>query len=64
MPGDLDGIGLVHHVRLRWPRLSLLVTSGLASPEAIAIPQGTRFISKPYEFGNVIRHIREMHAAR
>jgi CheY-like chemotaxis protein len=64
MPGDLDGIGLVHHARLHWPWLSLLVTSGRAYPKANAMPQGTRFISKPYELGHVIRNIREMHPAR
>ena len=63
MPGDLDGVGLVHHARLHWPWLSLLVTSGRAYPKANAMPQGARFISKPYEFTQVIRHIREMHAA-
>ena len=63
MPGDLDGIGLVQHARLHWPWLSLLVTSGRAYPKAGSMPHGTRFISKPYEFAHVIRHIREMHAA-
>jgi CheY-like chemotaxis protein len=63
MPGDLDGIGLVHHVRVHWPWLSLLVTSGRAYPKTSAMPAGTRFIAKPYEFRHVIRHIREMHVA-
>ncbi len=63
MPGDLDGIGLVHHARIHWPWLSLLVTSGRAYPKTSSMPKGTRFIAKPYEFLDVVRHIREMHAA-
>jgi DNA-binding NtrC family response regulator len=63
MRGDLDGVGLVHHARLHWPWLSLSVTSGRAYPKTSAMPAGTRFIAKPYEFQHVIRHIREMHAA-
>jgi CheY-like chemotaxis protein len=63
MPGDLDGVGLAHHARAHWPWLSLLVTSGRAYPEADAMPEGTRFISKPYELSHVARHIREMRAA-
>jgi CheY-like chemotaxis protein len=63
MPGDLDGVALTHHARNHWPWLSLLVTSGQANPTADTMPEGTRFISKPYEFTNVIQHIREMRAA-
>jgi CheY-like chemotaxis protein len=63
MPGDLDGVGLAHHARVHWPWLSLLVTSGRAYPDSNAMPEGTRFVPKPYELSNVIRHIREMHAA-
>jgi CheY-like chemotaxis protein len=63
MPGEMDGLALAHHARAHWPWISLLVTSGRAYPEASAMPDGTRFIAKPYEFAQVIRHIREMRAA-
>jgi two-component system, response regulator PdtaR len=63
MPGDMDGLALAHHARAHWPWISLLVTSGRAYPKANAMPDGTRFIAKPYELDHVIRHIREMHAA-
>lgn len=63
MPGDLDGLGLAHHAHIHWPWLSLLVTSGRAYPKESAMPQGARFVAKPYEVNNVIRHIREMRAA-
>ena len=63
MPGDLDGAGLTNHARIHWPWLSLLVTSGRAHPTAHTLPEGARFISKPYEFTDVILNIREMCAA-
>ena len=63
MPGDLDGVGLAHHARAHWPWLSLLVTSGRAYPKVSDMPEGTRFIPKPYDLRRVVRHIQEMRAA-
>jgi two-component system, response regulator PdtaR len=63
MPGDMDGVALAHHTRLHWPWISLLVTSGRAYPKTNTMPEGTRFIAKPYELKHVIGHIREMRAA-
>ncbi len=60
MPGDLDGMGLTRHAHIHWPWLSLLVTSGRSYPTAGALPEGTKFISKPYQPTNVILNIREM----
>jgi CheY-like chemotaxis protein len=60
MPGEMNGIMLAHHTRRSWPWISLLVTSGLASPEAADMPVGTRFIPKPYDIASITRHIREM----
>jgi len=60
MPGDMDGVALAHHARARWPWISVLVTSGRAYPEKSSMPEGARFIAKPYELSHVIRHIQEM----
>lgn len=60
MPGDMDGIMLAHHARLHWPWISLLITSGRGYPKTAQMPDGARFISKPYEVDHVVRHIREM----
>jgi CheY-like chemotaxis protein len=48
MPGDMDGLGLVRHVSAEYPQVALLVTSGQTAPDAALLPQGTRFLAKPY----------------
>ena len=48
MPGSMDGLLLAAAVRDRWPPIALLVTSGKLSPESTDMPDGARFISKPY----------------
>lgn len=48
MRGSMDGLLLAAAVRDRWPPIALLVTSGKLSPESTDMPDGARFISKPY----------------
>jgi two-component system, response regulator PdtaR len=48
MPGSIDGLRLAAVVRHRWPPVALLVTSGQVGLAAAPLPQGARFVSKPY----------------
>lgn len=63
MPGDIDGLELAVLVRRRWPRVRLLVTSGLQPVAAADLPSGGRFLSKPYVAADVLRQIDELLAA-
>ena len=63
MPGAMNGVGLAHHVRNRWPRTGVIVTSGLLAPNAQELPSGSRFVPKPYEAATVVAHVRELIAA-
>jgi DNA-binding NtrC family response regulator len=60
MPGPMDGLMLAHHVRRHWPHISLLVTSGQGFVSEDAMPEGGRFIPKPYRLDHVVHHIREL----
>jgi CheY-like chemotaxis protein len=60
MPGELDGVALVHEARRCWPWIHLLVASGHVSPAADTLPSRARFLSKPYRSAEAIRHVREM----
>jgi two-component system, response regulator PdtaR len=44
---NLDGLSLAKIVSERWPQIGILLTSGLVAPSEL--PNGARFISKPYE---------------
>jgi DNA-binding NtrC family response regulator len=60
MPGDMDGVALSHHVKTHWPWIGLLVTSAHATLTEDDLPQGSRFLPKPYHHPHVIDHIREL----
>ena len=48
MPGSMDGLKLAHAVRDRWPPIKIIVTSGREIPTEHDIPEGGRFLPKPY----------------
>ena len=60
MPGLMNGLMLAHHVRRHWPRIGLLVTSGRDIVDAGAMPEGSRFLQKPYRLDHVVHHVREL----
>jgi DNA-binding NtrC family response regulator len=63
MSGEMDGIALSHHVKAHWPWIGLLVTSGHAVPQDDNLPEGCRFLPKPYHHGHAIKHLRALIAA-
>jgi CheY-like chemotaxis protein len=63
MPGLLNGLDLAHLVHRRWPRILVLVVSGIARPSAAELPEGGRFVAKPYEDSTILHHVREMIAS-
>jgi hypothetical protein len=59
MPVSMDGPKLAHAVRNRWPLIKIVVTSG---PELITendLPEGGRFLSKPYNPMQIRGALRE-----
>lgn len=60
MPGKVDGLELARLVSTRWPRTSLLISSGRLELESDRLPPGGRFLRKPYDFGVMLRHVREL----
>ncbi len=60
MPGSMDGMALAHLSRQSWPWIALLVASGHARPGSHEMPEGSRFVAKPYDPDHVVGHLREM----
>ncbi len=48
MPGSMDGLALAHAVANRWPPVRIYATSGHYKVGETDLPQGGRFIPKPY----------------
>jgi two-component system, response regulator PdtaR len=60
MPGSMDGLRLAHFVRHRWPPIKIIATSGHVQITEDDLPEGGRFLPKPYTHNEVARTIREL----
>jgi two-component system, response regulator PdtaR len=63
MPGAIDGLALARMVRIRWPRIAIMVTSAMRMSHPEELPAGSRFERKPYSLDTVVRHARELTTA-
>jgi CheY-like chemotaxis protein len=63
MPGSMDGLKLARAVRGRWPPIKILATSGHVSVSQDDLPEGGRFVSKPYSPNQITGMLRELIAA-
>ena len=60
MPGSMDGLKLAHFVRDRWPPVKVVATSGHARVTDSDLPEGVRFVAKPYSAAEITATLREL----
>jgi two-component system, response regulator PdtaR len=60
MPGSMDGLKLAAAVHDRWPPIRIVVASGLRKINMDALPDNSRFFSKPYNMNEVAATMRSM----
>jgi CheY-like chemotaxis protein len=60
MPGSMDGLKLARAVRNRWPPIRIVATSGLVNVRTEDLPDGGRFLPKPYSPAQIIGTLREL----
>jgi CheY-like chemotaxis protein len=60
MPGSMDGLKLARAVRGRWPPIKIVATSGHAHVTETDLPEGGRFLAKPYSSVQVTDVLREL----
>lgn len=48
MPGAMDGLALAHVVSGRWPHVLIVICSGLDRSSLGILPEGARFVGKPF----------------
>ena len=56
--GSMDGFALARLVAHRWPSIPVLVVSGMGTPGPNDMPEGARFIPKPYEPTTLVRTLQ------
>lgn len=62
LPGAVDGLALARRVRAERPGIEIIVTSGATAVELGAMPEGTRFLPKPYTGFQVTRALGSLAA--
>lgn len=60
MPGSMDGLKLARAVRGRWPPIKIVATSGLVDVGEKDLPEGGRFLAKPYNPNELADVLREL----
>ncbi|MET3996994.1 CheY-like chemotaxis protein [Bradyrhizobium sp. i1.4.4] len=60
MPGSMDGLKLAAAVRGRWPPIKIVATSGIVDVRADDLPEGGRFLPKPYDPTQLMATLREL----
>ena len=60
MPGSMDGLELAHRVRERWPRIAIIIASGNVFVGRDQLPDGARFLPKPYDLHRIADIMRQM----
>jgi CheY-like chemotaxis protein len=62
MPGSMDGLKLAAAVKGRWPPIKIVATSGLVNVRPDDLPEGGRFLPKPYDPVQLTATLRELAA--
>jgi CheY-like chemotaxis protein len=63
MPGSMDGMKLARFVRGRWPPIKIVATSGFVNVGKDDLPEGSRFLPKPYRPEQIVATLCELTAA-
>jgi CheY-like chemotaxis protein len=63
MPGTMDGLKLAAAIRGRWPPIKIVATSGVVDVRGVDLPEGGRFLLKPYSSAEIVGTLRELTGA-
>jgi CheY-like chemotaxis protein len=63
MPGGMNGLELVHEIRMRRQELPILLTSGYAeAAKSAAEAQGVQILPKPYRLDELAAALQQVRA--
>jgi CheY-like chemotaxis protein len=60
IPGSMDGLKLARAIRGRWPPIKIVATSGRLNVGETDLPEGGRFVPKPYSPREITGVLREL----
>ena len=62
MLGKVAGMALSGPISERWPRIGVIITSGMVRPRSGDVSPGALFFTKPYDLENLAASIRSFAA--
>jgi DNA-binding NtrC family response regulator len=54
LPGAMDGLDLAREAKVRWPHLTVVLTSGNAGHRLEALPENVIYMPKPWHAAEVL----------
>ena len=63
LPGVMDGVDLARELKMRWPHLSVILTSGNPGDRLDHMPPGVQYMAKPWQPLNVLMAAERARAA-
>jgi CheY-like chemotaxis protein len=63
MPGSMDGLKLAAEIKGRWPPIKIVATSGIVDVRKADLPEGGRFLPKPYSSAEIFGALRDLTGA-
>jgi CheY-like chemotaxis protein len=60
MPGSRNGFAVARETAERWPDITIVVASGHVQPGPDDMPEGARFIGKPFTAEMIQDHLKEI----
>jgi DNA-binding NtrC family response regulator len=63
LPGLMDGVDFTREIKLRWPSLRVVLTSGHSRERLAELPSNCVFLRKPWRGEDVTRLVEEALAA-
>lgn len=63
MPGSMDGLKLAAKIRGCWPPIKIIATSGIVNVRKLDLPEGGRFLPKPYSPAQIIGALHDLTGA-
>jgi CheY-like chemotaxis protein len=63
MPGSMDGLKLAKFVKGRWPPIEIVATSGHVKIGVGDLPEGGRFLPKPFRPAQIVELLCELSGA-
>ncbi|MBK3666100.1 response regulator [Bradyrhizobium diazoefficiens] len=58
IPGSIDGLQLAHLIRVRWPPIKIIATSGQLRLREDDLPVGGRYLHKPYSVFDLVHILK------